>query len=313
MILVAGSANLDFVVRAARVPAAGETVLGHTLRTYPGGKGANQAVACARAGGASTHMLLALGQDAYALALEASLREAGVQLHIVRVPELATGTAFVCVADNADNAITVAPGANDALAAQHFPAIGAVSHLLMQLETPLQTVAAYARMARAQATRVVLNAAPAQVLDAQLLALVDLLIVNQSELTSMAGGTPGSSIAEQLDRVAVPAVVVTLGPRGCCARIGSEYLVQSAFPVSAVDTTGAGDTFCGVLVAALDQGNDMAHALRRASAAAALACTRAGAQTGVPEHQEVNQMLQDAGAESPQSQAVLRRYCGLPQ
>ena len=187
MILVAGSANLDFVVRAAHVPAAGETVLGHTLRTYPGGKGANQAVASARAGGASTHMLLALGQDAYALPLEASLCDAGVQLHIVRVPELATGTAFVCVADNADNAITVAPGANDALAAQHFPAIGAVSHLLMQLETPLQTVAAYARMARAQATRVVLNAAPAQVLDAQLLALVDLLIVNQSELTSMAG------------------------------------------------------------------------------------------------------------------------------
>ncbi len=313
MILVAGSANLDFVVRAAHVPAAGETVLGHTLRTYPGGKGANQAVASARAGGASTHMLLALGQDAYALPLEASLCDAGVQLHIVRVPELATGTAFVCVADNADNAITVAPGANQALAAQHFPAIGAVSHLLMQLETPLQTVAAYARMARAQATRVVLNAAPAQALDAQLLALVDLLIVNQSELTSMAGGPPGSSIAEQLDRVAVPAVVVTLGPRGCCARIGCEYLVQSAFAVSAVDTTGAGDTFCGVLVAALDQGSDMAHALRRASAAAALACTRAGAQTGVPERQEVNQMLQDAESESPQSQAILRRYCGLPQ
>ncbi len=313
MILVAGSANLDFVVRAAHVPAAGETVLGHTLRTYPGGKGANQAVASARAGGASTHMLLALGQDAYALPLEASLCDAGVQLHIVRVPELATGTAFVCVADNADNAITVAPGANQALAAQHFPAIGAVSHLLMQLETPLQTVAAYARMARAQATRVVLNAAPAQALDAQLLALVDLLIVNQSELTSMAGGPPGSSIAEQLDRVAVPAVVVTLGPRGCCARIGCEYLVQSAFAVNAVDTTGAGDTFCGVLVAALDQGSDMAHALRRASAAAALACTRAGAQTGVPERQEVNQMLQDAESESPQSQAILRRYCGLPQ
>ena len=110
-ILVAGSANLDFVVRAAHIPAPGQTVLGRDFRTFAGGKGANQAIACARAGAAATQMLLALGNDAFAAPLEASLRAAGVTLHIVRVPSQATGTAFVCVSDDAENAITVAPGA----------------------------------------------------------------------------------------------------------------------------------------------------------------------------------------------------------
>jgi len=113
-VLVAGSANLDFVVTAARVPAPGETILGRDFRTFPGGKGANQAVASARAGGASTRMLLALGSDAHAETIEASLRAAGVKLDIVRAASEATGVAFICVADSAENAITVAPGANSA-------------------------------------------------------------------------------------------------------------------------------------------------------------------------------------------------------
>src|ERR1700733_8121307 len=110
-VLVAGSANLDFVVRAAHVPAPGETVLGRDFMTFPGGKGANQAIACARAGGAPTRMLLALGEDAFAVPIEDSLRTAGIDLEIVRVDE-PTGTAFICVSDDAENAITVAPGAN---------------------------------------------------------------------------------------------------------------------------------------------------------------------------------------------------------
>ncbi|MCB2041655.1 MAG: ribokinase, partial [Rhodoferax sp.] len=139
MILVAGSANLDFVVRAGHIPAPGETVLGHSLATHPGGKGANQAVAAARAGAATTHMLLALGADAHAEPLEQSLREAGVQAHIVRCADTATGTAFICVSDDAENAITVAPGANARLAPHHLPPLDGYSHLLMQLETPLPT------------------------------------------------------------------------------------------------------------------------------------------------------------------------------
>jgi ribokinase len=294
MVLVAGSANLDFVVRAAHIPGPGETVLGGEFKTYPGGKGANQAAACARAGGVTTHMLAALGRDAYAVPIEASLAAAGVVLHAVRVPEQATGTAFICVSDDAENAITVAPGANQGLAPAHLtssglPPLAGFSHLLMQLETPLATVAAFAHAAHAQGVTVVLNAAPAQALPAELLADVDILIVNEGELTALAGAA--GSLDEQLARIAVPTVVVTLGGRGCLARSGQQRLSQAAFAVTPVDTTGAGDTFCGALVAALSRSLPLAESLRRASAAAALACTQMGAQSSIPNLTEVADFL----------------------
>jgi len=309
MILVAGSANLDFVVQASHIPAPGETVLGHAFRTYPGGKGANQAVASARAAGAPTHMLLALGDDAYALPLEASLKEAGVTMHTVRTPGLATGTAFICVSDNAENAITVAPGANLALAPGHLPPLQGFSHLLMQLETPLATVTAYAASARQAGVKVVLNAAPAQPLPAELLALVDVLVVNQGELALVANCE--DSVARCLERVQVPAVVVTLGSHGCCARVGSDTIVQPAFAVTPVDTTGAGDTFCGVLVAALARGDALAGALRQASAAGALACTQAGAQSSIPTQAAVAELLHTSHENTPERQAAVRSFCGL--
>ena len=309
MILVAGSANLDFVVRAGHIPAPGETVLGHSLATHPGGKGANQAVAAARAGAATTHMVLALGADAHAQPLEQSLRGAGVQAHIVRCADEATGTAFICVSDDAENAITVAPGANALLAPQHLPPLDGCSHLLMQLETPLPTVMAYARAARAAGVRVVLNAAPAQALDAELLALLDILIVNQGELASITGSD--GSVRAALDCLQVPLVVVTLGPRGCCARQGKQFLLQPGFVVEPVDTTGAGDTFCGVLVAALDRGAPLASALQTACAASALACTRAGAQTAIPDTATVERWLAAQPAAGQVRMAELRDYCGL--
>jgi ribokinase len=310
MILVAGSANLDFVVRAGHIPAPGETVLGHSLATHPGGKGANQAVAAARAGGATTHMLLALGADTSAQLLEQSLHGAGVQTHIVRSADQATGTAFICVSDDAENAITVAPGANHTLAPQHLPPLDGFGHLLMQLETPLPTVTAYAQAARAAGVRVVLNAAPAQPLNAELLALVDVLIVNEGELASITGerGTVCDGLAGLQQ---VPLVVVTLGARGCCARAGTQHLLQPAFTIEPVDTTGAGDTFCGVLVAALDQGVPLADALRSASAASALACMRPGAQSSIPDQAAVTRWL---AAHAPADDALmgeLRAYCGL--
>lgn len=289
MILVAGSANLDFVVRAPHIPAPGETVLGHDFKTFPGGKGANQAVACARAGGASTHMLLALGDDAYAVPLQASLNAAGVQMHVVRVKDQATGTAFICVSDDAENAITVAPGANLALRAADLPPLDGFTHLLLQLEIPLESVTAYAKAARAQGVKVVLNAAPAQHLPPELLALLDVLIVNEGELAVVANFS--GSIAECLARIDVPCVVVTLGQRGCCARANGALLSQPAFAVTPIDSTGAGDTFCGVLVAALSQGHNLQQALRQASAAGALACTRLGAQSSIPTQAEVATLL----------------------
>ncbi len=309
MILVAGSANLDFVVRAGHIPAPGETVLGHSLSTHPGGKGANQAVAAARAGAATTHMLLALGSDAHAQPLEQSLRGAGVQAHIVRCADEATGTAFICVSDDAENAITVAPGANARLAPHHLPPLDGFSHLLMQLETPLPTVMAYARAARATGVRVVLNAAPAQALDDELLALVDILIVNEGELASIAGA--GGRVRDALDRVRVPLVVVTLGARGCCARQAEQFLLQAGFAIEPVDTTGAGDTFCGVLVAALDRGAPLASALQSACAASALACTRAGAQTAIPDNATVERWLAAQRAPDNDRMAALREACGL--
>ncbi len=287
-ILVAGSANLDFVVRAAHIPAPGETVLGREFQTFPGGKGANQAIACARAGGVATRMLLALGNDAFAEPIERSLRDAGVHLKIVRVVGAPTGTAFICLSDDAENAITVAPGANAQLRGDDLPGLEHVTHLLLQLETPIASVTAMAQRARAAGVTVVLNAAPAQALPAELLDAVDVLIVNAGELAAIVAPTgPAASMHDALARLAVPCVIVTLGERGCCARTPDGLVTQPAFPVSALDTTAAGDTFCGALVAALSEGAPLADALRTASAAAAIACTRLGAQPSIPTRDEV--------------------------
>lgn len=310
MILVAGSANLDFVVRADHIPAPGETVLGRDFKTFPGGKGANQAVACARAGGVATHMLLALGNDAFAIPLEESLRGAGVKLLTVREAEHPTGTAFICVSDAGENAITVAPGANACLRPEHLPPLTGVTHLLLQLETPLDSVAAYARAARAEGVAVVLNAAPAQVLPPELLALVDILVVNEGELATVA--QCAGSIAECLACLQVPTVVVTLGAQGCVARHQGLLHLQAAFAISPVDSTGAGDTFCGALCAALCHGQTMDEALRYASAAAALACTRLGAQSSIPQAAEVAVLLaEQADNNTPARLAALRTLCGL--
>jgi ribokinase len=310
MILVAGSANLDFVVRADHIPAPGETVLGRDFKTFPGGKGANQAVACARAGGVATHMLLALGNDAFAVPLEASLQGAGVKLLTVRESEHPTGTAFICVSDAGENAITVAPGANACLRPEHLPPLSGFTHLLLQLETPLESVAAYARAARAAGVAVVLNAAPARVLPPELLGLVDILVVNEGELATVA--QCAGSIAECLASLQVPTVVVTLGGHGCIARHQGALHLQAAFAISPVDSTGAGDTFCGALCAALCHGQAMDDALRYASAAAALACTRLGAQSSIPEATEVAVLLADqADNNTPARLAALRALCGL--
>ena len=291
MILVAGSANLDFVVRANHIPAPGETVLGFDFKTFPGGKGANQAVACARAGGASTQMLLGLGADAFAEPLEGSLNEAGVQLHVKRVAGQPTGTAFICVSDDGENAITVAPGANNALTAQDLPSLAGVSHLLLQLETPLATVIAYAKAAKAQGAAVALNAAPAQPLPAELLSAIDILMVNEGELAAISNHN--GNVTECLERIDVPCVVVTLGSQGALARTDGQIFKQSAFPVTPVDTTGAGDTFCGVFVAALSQGQSVPMAMRVACAAGALACTRPGAQSSIPTQPELKTFLKN--------------------
>jgi ribokinase len=308
-ILVAGSANLDFVVRASHVPRPGETVLGRDLAMLPGGKGANQAVASARAGGANTRMLVALGEDAFAPVLEHSLREAGVQLHVVRIAKQATGVALICLADNAENAITVAPGANAMLRAADVPDLAGVAYLLLQLETPLDTVLELARLARAQGIKVVLNAAPAQALPDELLQRVDVLIVNQDELTKIA--KERGSVAETLRSLNVPCAVVTLGMRGSCACERGALYLQPSFKVNSIDTTAAGDTFCGVLAAALNSRASLPEAVRRASAAAALATTRIGAQASIPTYAEVEALLQRDSGAADEAYRELATFCGV--
>ena len=308
-LLVVGSANLDFVVRAPHVPAPGETVLGHDFSTFPGGKGANQAVACARAGGVETRMLLGLGNDPFATSIEESLQQAGVQSQVVR-STLPTGTAFICLSDDAENAITVAPGANTSLRGDELSSLQGVSHLLLQLETPIEAVTAYALQARKAGVQVVLNAAPARVLPVGLLASVDVLIVNEGELATVTGHR--GSVAECLALLDVPCVVVTLGARGCCAWQGGAFFLQPGLTVQAIDTTAAGDTFCGVLAAALSRGEALAAGLSLANAASALACTRLGAQSSIPTRAQVQAFLQDhAGVHSRQALEALSVYCGI--
>ncbi len=314
MILVAGSSNLDFVVRAHHIPAPGETVLGRDFKTFPGGKGANQAVACARSGGAPTTLLTAMGTDSFATPIEESLKDASVALEIVRITDQPTGTAFICVSEDAENAITVAPGANLLLLEQHLPKLHDVSHLLMQLEIPLSTVAAYAQSARHQGVGVVLNAAPAQALPYDLLSSVDVLVVNEGELVTVTGGHDGTVVEclERYELANVSCIVVTLGHRGCCARVNGQLMFQTSFPVTPVDTTAAGDTFCGALVAALSQGVEMRQALALACAAGALACTRPGAQSSIPQKAEIAAFLAQQSLETPEAVNALAAYCGLP-
>ncbi len=309
MIFVAGSANLDFVVRASHIPSVGETVLGHDFKTFPGGKGANQALAAARAGGVETEMLLALGDDAFAAPIKASLESAGVRLHTIRVKDEPTGTAFICVSDAGANAITVAPGANSCLRGAHLPTLKGVSHLLLQLEIPMETVTAYARLARAQGVKVVLNAAPAQELPPELLALVDVLVVNEGELAGLTRS--GGNIAERIAQLSVATVVVTLGDQGCVARVNEVFLTQPAYAVDVVDSTAAGDSFCGVLAASLSKNADLQYALIHANAAGALACTRLGAQESIPARVEVENLIRDRPAANNVQHASLRQFCGI--
>ncbi|WP_341358380.1 ribokinase [Georgenia sp. M64] len=299
-VVVVGSANVDLVVDVPRHPAPGETILGGNLRRTPGGKGANQAVAAARAGGADTWFLGALGRDEAADLLLDSLTGAGVRTDLVARTEEPTGTALIWITDDGENAIIVAPGANaevtvDAAAAGRLAVADVV---LAQLEIPLETVVASAR-ARRGGARFVLNAAPSRDLPAHVWAEIDVLVVNEHEARDLAGpdpvghhGNPGGLAAALLERV--PAVVVTLGGDGALvAERGSEPETVTAPAVTAVDTTGAGDTFCGVLAAALADGASLADAARLAAAAGALAVTRPGAQNAVPTATETARLARE--------------------
>ncbi|WP_394649788.1 ribokinase [uncultured Deinococcus sp.] len=293
MILVAGSANLDFITRVPHLPRPGETVLGPGFRTAAGGKGANQAVACARSG-VPTRFFGAMGDDPYAGVLRGSLRESGVQDLSLTLP-LPTGAAFITVAESGENVIAVASGANAGLTPEQRPPLEGATVLVLQLEIPLETVQAYARAARERDIRVILNAAPATALSAALLADVDVLVVNEGELDTLSGpGSQPGDLEGQLRRVQAQGprtVLVTLGGEGSAALSGEDLIRVPAPAVTVLDSTGAGDTYVGVLAGALGGGEPLERAMRRATVAASLACTREGAQPSMPSRDEIERGL----------------------
>jgi ribokinase len=288
MIVVFGSVNLDLVARGARMPRPGETVSGDSFAMFPGGKGANQALAARRAG-AAVRMFGAVGRDAFADPALAFLAQSGVDLSGVRRVDAPTGVALINVDANGENAITVVAGANAAADPDRIPdeALLAGPTLMLQLEVPLPAVAAIVRRASAAGARVVLNAAPAAPLAADVLALLDVIIVNEHEAAALA---PQLQVAPAAEAFALAmqqrydcATVVTLGGAGAFVVAGGNRHSAPAPRTEVVDTTAAGDAFCGALAAALDRGAGWPRALAEGIAAGSLACRRAGAQPSLPE------------------------------
>ncbi|GAA0801623.1 ribokinase [Spirilliplanes yamanashiensis] len=287
-IAVVGSANMDLVGTGARLPRPGETVLGHEFVMVPGGKGANQAIAAARAGG-DVSFLGALGSDAFGVTLKARLESSGVDTALTRVSYGASGVAIVMVDEPGENSIMVLPGANSsftALQPDELAAVAAADVLLLQLEIPLATVTAAAVAARAAGTRVVLNAAPSMPLPPELLAAVDLLVVNEVEQQDIAGA--GREEPGRLLDV-VPRVVLTVGSDGAWyAERGRDPVHVPAFAVETVDSTAAGDAFVGALAVAWGEGRELIDAVRWASAAGAVCVRRLGSSVALPSRADID-------------------------
>ncbi len=287
MILVFGSINIDLLVPVPALPRPGETVLGGDYQLLPGGKGANQALAARRAG-AEVTMAGAVGDDPFAEAALELLRRDGVDLGLVRRVGRPTGCAAIMVGDAGENLIAVAPGANsDAIAAAVPDAfLKPNTIVLCQNEVPMGESAALLRRARSRGARTVLNLAPAGPIAADFLADLDLLVVNETEAATLGADLTG------LAREAHQGLIVTRGACGSTAFLVDDgRLDVPALTIQPVDTTGAGDTFVGVLAAALDQNLKLDAALRRASAAAGLACLAPGAQTAMPERAAIDAAL----------------------
>lgn len=305
MLLVFGSINLDLAFRTPHLPVAGQTVLGGALLISPGGKGANQAHAAALAG-APTVLVGAVGDDALADAALPLLRSAGVDLtHLQRLPG-STGCASIAVDDAGQNQIIVAPGVNLSLHQDVVSdaLLASCKALLLQMETAPAHNLALLQRARRHRCLTLLNNAPARPLSGEWMTALDVLIVNEVELAATAqslGITAAFDAADPapvlraLAQLSATTVVLTRGDQGALAWHAGALIHAPAPAVPVHDTTGAGDTFCGVLAASLVQGLDMAAALRRASLAASLACMKPGAQAAQPTRCEIDQAEIDNG------------------
>ncbi len=299
-VLVVGSSNTDMIIRVERIPRPGETVLGGDFSMAPGGKGANQAVAAARAGGRAT-LVARVGDDVFGERAVRNFQADGIDVRfLTRDGRASSGVALINVGRDGENSISVASGANALLSPDDIrkaeEAFDEADVLLLQLETPLETVRAAALAASSRGLPVILNPAPARPLDDGLLAMVSVLTPNETEAEILAGtkiGGPGDvrTAAAALRARGPRLVVVTLGERGCYAAGEDFEGLIPAFPVRPVDTTAAGDVFNGALAVALAEKRPLVDALRFASAAAALSVTKLGAQPSAPTRGEIEAFL----------------------
>lgn len=305
-LLVVGSLNMDLVVRMPAIPRPGETLIGGRFATFPGGKGANQAVAAARLG-AQVTLVGKVGKDAFGQQLLQVLQSEGIETRYIGTdPDNATGVALITVDAKGRNSISVASGANFALTAddviQAWHAIGPVDILVMPLETPMETILTAAELAIAHGTPVILNPAPAQELEEGLLRCIEVIVPNEIESEQLTG----KAIHNQEDalqagaillRRGVKSVVLTLGDKGALILEGRpdqpEHHYLPAYQVMAVDSTAAGDGFVGALAMGLGDRLSLYDAALFANAAAAISVTRPGAQPSLPRREEVENFLQE--------------------
>ena len=305
-LVVLGSVNADHVLRVPHFPRPGETLTGHSYQVVPGGKGANQAVAAARLG-AAVSFIARIGDDAIGRQMKTGFANDGIDVSAVELDDkLPTGIAIIYVSDEGENSIGLSTEANGALdcamVKRHEAMIAGAHTLLLQLEVPLDSVFEAARLARAHGTRVVLNPAPARPLSAELLALVDLITPNQTEAELLTGvkvsdEASAAQASARFHQMGIADVMITLGSQGVYCSNGQQQTLIPGFRVEAVDTTAAGDTFNGALLAAELAGADFHSAVRFAHGAAALSVTRFGAQSSIPGKQEVDTFLQSQTAQ----------------
>lgn len=298
-ILVVGSINMDLVVRVPQAPLPGETVLGGDFETYPGGKGANQAVAASRMGGDVT-MVGRVGNDDFGDTLIQKLVEDGIKTnHVIKDSNAATGIAMISVAADGENTIVVGPGANMQVSIEDVNQARALMReadiLLVQLECPLETITAAVELAKAYDVPVIFNPAPAQPISKALLKDLDYLTPNQSEILHLTDETDIGQAIQKLQDWGVKRLILTLGANG--ARVITEDMDEHlpAFEVTAVDTTASGDAFHGALAVALAEGKSLLDAVWMGMAAGALAATKRGAQTSLPTREAVDNFLESHG------------------
>lgn len=299
-IVVVGSSNTDMIVRVRHLPRPGETVLGGEFSSAAGGKGANQAVGAARAGG-NVRLVARVGMDGLGEQALAGFRRDGINVQSVfRDNTTPSGVALILVADDGENCIAVAGGANTRLTSADVKkaakAIRSASVLVVQLETPLGTVQTAATIAARAGVRVILNPAPAQPLPDSLLQSISILTPNETEAELLTGvkvtnEAAATRAARKLRARGVQAVILTLGSRGAFLAVVNHEQLVPGFEVKAVDTTAAGDIFNGALAVALAEGSSLLEAVRFANAAAAISVTRLGAQPSAPTRREIDSLL----------------------